>query len=103
MSAVIQLILHQKHLDRTEAVVWGCSVEKVFLEISQNLQENTCVRVSFLIKLQASKRDTCFPVSCEISKNSFPYRTLLVVASHHSQSSPSTTIISKYFLVDLKS
>ena len=30
-----------------------CSVEKVFLEISQNLQENTCARVSFLIKLQA--------------------------------------------------
>ena len=31
-----------------------CSVKKVFLEISQNSQENTCVRVSFLIKLQAS-------------------------------------------------
>ena len=28
---------------------------KVFLEISQNLQENTCARVSFLIKLQACK------------------------------------------------
>ena len=27
--------------------------EKVFLEISQNSQENTCARVSFLIKLQA--------------------------------------------------
>ena len=27
--------------------------KKVFLEISQNSQENTCVRVSFLIKLQA--------------------------------------------------
>ena len=26
--------------------------EKMFLEISQNSQENTCVRVSFLIKLQ---------------------------------------------------
>ena len=30
-----------------EAVVWRCSVEKLFLEISQNSQENTCVRVSF--------------------------------------------------------
>ena len=30
-----------------------CSVRKVFLEISQNSQENTCVRFSFLIKLQA--------------------------------------------------
>ena len=28
-----------------------CFVKKVFLEISQNSQENTCVRVSFLIKL----------------------------------------------------
>ena len=27
--------------------------EKVFLEISQNSQKNTCARVSFLIKLQA--------------------------------------------------
>ena len=29
------------------------SCKKVFLEISQNSQENTCARVSFLIKLQA--------------------------------------------------
>ena len=27
--------------------------EKVFLEISQNSQESTCIRVSFLMKLQA--------------------------------------------------
>ena len=27
--------------------------EKMFLEISQNSQENTCSKVSFLIKLQA--------------------------------------------------
>ena len=33
----------------SEAVVQGCSVNKVFLEISQNPQENTCARVSFLI------------------------------------------------------
>ena len=30
-----------------EAVVQTCSVKKVFLEISQNSQENTCARVSF--------------------------------------------------------
>ena len=36
----------------TEAVVQRCYVEKVFLEIPQNSQENTCARVSFLIKLQ---------------------------------------------------
>ena len=33
---------------------WRCSIKKVFLEVSQNSQENTCARVSFLIKLQAS-------------------------------------------------
>ena len=38
---------------QTEAVIWSCSVKKVFLEFSQNSQENTCARVSFLIKLQA--------------------------------------------------
>ena len=36
----------------TEAVAQMCSVKKVFLEISQNSKENTCARVSFLIKLQ---------------------------------------------------
>ena len=38
--------------ESTEAVIRRCSVEKVFLEISHNSQENTCVRVSFLIKLK---------------------------------------------------
>ena len=33
----------------TRSVLW----KKVFLEISQNSQENTCARVSFSIKLQA--------------------------------------------------
>ena len=47
----------------------GCSVKKVFLEISQNSLENTCARVSFLIKLLnkvaglacnfINKRDSC--------------------------------------------
>ena len=35
----------------SEAVVQRCSVKKVFLEISQNSQQNICDRVSFLIKL----------------------------------------------------
>ena len=30
-----------------EAVAQRCSVKKMFLEISQNLQENICARVSF--------------------------------------------------------
>ena len=56
-----------------EAVTQRCSVKKVFLEISQNPQENACARVSFLIKLQAQpatllkKRlwHRCFPVNFE--------------------------------------
>ena len=37
----------------TEAVARRYSVKKVFLEMSQNSQEKTCARISFLIKLQA--------------------------------------------------
>ena len=35
----------------TEAVVRKCSVKEVLLEISQNSQENTCVRISFFNSL----------------------------------------------------
>ena len=35
-----------------EVVVQRFPVKEVFLEISQNSQENTCARVSFLIKMQ---------------------------------------------------
>ena len=37
----------------TEAVALKCSVKKVFLEIAQNSQENTCARIRFSIKLLA--------------------------------------------------
>ena len=62
----------------------------MFLEISQNSQENTCVRLSFLITLQAwpatlLKKETLAQVFsreiCEISKNTFSYRTTRVAAS----------------------
>ena len=36
-----------------EATTRGVPLKKVFLKISQNSQENTCARASFLIKLQA--------------------------------------------------
>ena len=36
------------------AVAWRCSLEKMFLKISQNLQENTSARVSLLIKVQVA-------------------------------------------------
>ena len=44
----------------SEAVAQRCSVKKMFLELSQNSQENNCARVSFSIKLQTS---ACFPVN----------------------------------------
>ena len=67
-----------------------CSVKKMFLEISQNSQKNNSTRVSFLINLQTEaynfiKKETLAQVFsdefCEISKNTFCYRTLPVVAS----------------------
>ena len=60
------------------------------VKISQNSEKNTCARVSFLIKLQAS---TCNIIKkenlaqgfsrefCEISKNNFSYRIPPVTAS----------------------
>ena len=76
---------------KAEAVTQTCSfLKKMFLEISQNSQESTCARVSFLIKLQVEacnliKKETLAQVfSCEfweISKNTFFHRTPLVAAS----------------------
>ena len=45
--------LEQAKVADSEAVAQRCSVKKVLLEISQNSQEKTCDRVSFLIKSQA--------------------------------------------------
>ena len=38
----------------TEAILQRCSVKKMFLKISQNLQESTCTRVSFSWKFDLS-------------------------------------------------
>ena len=66
------------------------SVKKVLLEISQNSQESTCARVSFLNKWQDSglnfvKKQTLAQLFscelCEISKNTILHRTPLVAAS----------------------
>ena len=75
--------LYFANLLLTEAVAKRCSVKKVLLEISQNSQENSFVRVSFLTKLQ--EKGTLAQVFssefCEISKNTFFLRTLPVAAS----------------------
>ena len=67
----------------TEAIVRRCSVKKVFLEISQNSRENTCARVTFLMKF--IKKETTAQVFscifCKITKNTFFRRTPLVAVS----------------------
>ena len=57
-----------------EAVAKSCSVKKVFLEISQNSQENTCARVCNFIKKETLAQ-VFFCEFCEISQNAFSYRT----------------------------
>ena len=66
-----KMIVH-KISSGPEAVTRKCSIKKVFLETLQNSQENTCARVSFLIKLQAlacndNKKETLV-FSCEFCK-----------------------------------
>ena len=55
----------------------------MFLEISQNLQENTCTRVpeacNFIKKETLAQVFSC--EFCEISKNTYSYRTPTVAAS----------------------
>ena len=62
--------------------------KKVFLEISQNSQENNCAQVSFcrcnFIKKEALAQVFCCEF-CEISQNTFSYRTAPVAASDHSK------------------
>ena len=72
----------------TEAVVRKCSVKKVFLEISQNSQENSCAKVperqrtkvcNFSIKETLTQKFSC--EFCKISKNIVFHRPPPVVAS----------------------
>ena len=67
----------------SEAATGGVLQEKVFLEISQNSQENTCARVSFFCNFV--KKETVAQVFscefCEISKNTFFTEHLWATAS----------------------
>ena len=74
------MIMKRENKVESEPVARRCSVRKVFLEISQNSQKNTCARVSFLIKAcNFTEKETLAQVFscefCEISKNTFCYRT----------------------------
>ena len=71
LAAILSLKKYVLNIIETEAVARRSSVNKVFLEISQNSQENTCARGSFVIKLEAwpatllkkSLWHRCFPVN----------------------------------------
>ena len=63
-----------------EAFVQRCSLKKVFLEVSQNSQENTCARSATLLKRDPEacnfiKKETLAQLFscefCEISKNTY--------------------------------
>ena len=44
------MVISDNQMTLSEEVAQSCSVKKVFLEISLNSQESTCVRVSFFLK-----------------------------------------------------
>ena len=61
------------------AVVQNCSIKKVFLEILQNSQENTCARVFFN---KVAGRHRCFTVNfAKFLITPFSYKTTPVAAS----------------------
>ena len=60
----------------SEAATRGVLYKKVFLEIWQNSQENTCAKVSTLLK-----RDSGTGVSCDFSKNTLFTEYLWTTAS----------------------
>ena len=54
----------------SEAGTRWCSVRKLFLEISQNSQESTCVGVSFLMK--SYRPEACKFIKKELQRRCFP-------------------------------
>ena len=54
------LMYYKVELVLSEAAARRCSVKKLFSKISQNLQKNTCTRVSYYKKWFWQK---CFPVN----------------------------------------
>ena len=76
-----------EQMQHSEAATRGVLQQKVFLEISQNSQQNICARVSFLIKLNFIKKQTLAQVFscefCEIYKNTFLTEHLRATVSQH--------------------
>ena len=55
----------------SEAVIRSCSVEKVFLKILQNSQENTCARISLMQAWPEILAEVFSCQFCKISKSNF--------------------------------
>ena len=70
----------------SEAVVQRCFVKEIFLEISQNSQENNFAKVSFFNKVKETLAQVFSCEFCEISKNTFFYRTPLMATSGNNAS-----------------
>ena len=64
-----------------EAVIGRCSVKKMFLEIWQNSQENTCRPEPYNFVKKETLAQVFFCEFCVISKNTFSYITPPVAAS----------------------
>ena len=98
MRVLFLRIFLSSMVQRLSEVTRRCSLNKGFLKISQNLQENTCVRVSFLIKLQGEacnfiKKETLVQMFlcefCKIFKDTFfiehfPWLLVDYYTRHHS-------------------
>ena len=90
-----------------EAVAQRCSVKAVFLDISQNSQENTCVRVSFFKVTGLFFKVTglwhrCFPVNSAKFLRT-PFRTahlwwLLLYSNCHCQGVCRNNTILKFYI-----
>ena len=82
---IMQSQIFQNKCVFREVVVRRCSVEKIFLKISQNSKENTCARISRPQACNFIKKETLAQVLsfefCKISQNTFFYRTSLVATS----------------------
>ena len=83
----------------------------MFLRILQHSQENTCARVSFLIKLQAlcfNKKETLAQVfsceCCEISQNTFfkeTFRWLLLKTNNTNQKKEEIKELTDLYIPDI--
>ena len=76
MTKSLVILAFERAWEVTEAATRGALSKNVFLEISQNSQENSCARVSFLIKLQVFSCEFC-----EISNSTFFIGHLRTAAS----------------------